>query len=52
MHWWLPDIPFAEKIVRSQGVFRVEGFRAAVLEPSGKLSVLKMEPSHSADPPR
>jgi uncharacterized membrane protein YcaP (DUF421 family) len=38
--------------LRSQGVFCVDDVRAAVLEPSGKLSVLKIEPSQSADPPR
>jgi uncharacterized membrane protein YcaP (DUF421 family) len=38
--------------LRSQGVFSMDDVRAAVLEPSGKLSVLKIETSHSTDPPR
>jgi uncharacterized membrane protein YcaP (DUF421 family) len=37
--------------LRSQGVFCVDDVRAAVLEPSGKLSVLKIDPSHPADSP-
>ena len=38
--------------LRSQGVFCVDDVRAAVLEPSGKLSVLKIETSQSTAPPR
>lgn len=38
--------------LRSQGVFCVDDVRAAVLEPSGKLSVLKIEESQSTAPPR
>ncbi len=38
--------------LRSQGVFNMGDVRAAVLEPSGKLSVLKIENSQPTDPPR
>ncbi|MDR3721402.1 MAG: DUF421 domain-containing protein [Candidatus Acidoferrales bacterium] len=38
--------------LRSQGVFCVDDVRAAVLEPSGKLSVLNIETSRSTAPPR
>jgi uncharacterized membrane protein YcaP (DUF421 family) len=35
--------------LRSQGVFCIDDVRAAVLEPSGKLSVLKIDPSQPTD---
>jgi len=38
--------------LRSQGVFCVDDVGAAVLEPSGKLSVLNIETSRSTAPPR
>jgi len=36
--------------LRSQGIFDLEEVRAAVLEPSGKLSVLKQEASRPTEP--
>jgi len=70
-HWWLPEIPVGEKILRSLicylfllVMFRRLGKREAgqmtpfdlfvllvLLEPSGKLSVLKQEDSPQAAPP-
>jgi uncharacterized membrane protein YcaP (DUF421 family) len=38
--------------LRSQGIFNLHEVRAAVLEPSGKLSVLKEESPHSPEPIR
>jgi len=37
--------------LRSQGIFNLKEVRAAVLEPSGKLSVLREKGSHLAEPP-
>ena len=38
--------------LRSQGVFHLNDVRACVLEPSGKLSVLKEVSPHASEPPR
>ena len=52
MDWWLPGIPVGQRILRSRGIFDLDKVRAAVLEPSDQLNVLKLgalrptEPSH------